>query len=231
MEQRFDYDFSPVRLHSGGAAEQSAREVNAHAYTVGHDIVLGAGAFTPETHAGRRLLAHELTHVVQQGSHQQTLMRTCNCAAIGGRPPSPAVPSEAGVSGAFPGLVSGDWCVIDPSTPTYNCYAWSISNTTQWIDTQVDSQYGNNDGKLSFSDFDAFYEQTQGLYPQTVPDSNTFVALFAKGSAPQHAALVAGTESCGSVPFTSKLGQGPLIAHDLYQLEGSTYGKAARYYG
>ena len=66
MEQRFGHDFSRVRVHSGAAAEQSARDVNAHAYTVGHDIVFGAGRFAPGTHEGRRLIAHELTHVVQQ---------------------------------------------------------------------------------------------------------------------------------------------------------------------
>ena len=66
MEQRFGHDFSQVRVHSGAAAEQSARDVNAHAYTVGHNIVFGAGRFAPGTHEGRRLIAHELTHVVQQ---------------------------------------------------------------------------------------------------------------------------------------------------------------------
>ncbi|MGB8329957.1 MAG: DUF4157 domain-containing protein, partial [Polyangiales bacterium] len=66
MEQRFGHDFSRVRLHSGASGEQSARDVNAHAYTVGHDIVFGAGRFAPETHEGRRLLAHELAHVMQQ---------------------------------------------------------------------------------------------------------------------------------------------------------------------
>src|SRR4029079_14425381 len=66
MEQRFGYEFSRVRVHSGAAAEQSAREVNAKAYTVGHDIVFGTGRFAPATHEGRRLIAHELTHVVQQ---------------------------------------------------------------------------------------------------------------------------------------------------------------------
>lgn len=67
MEQRFGHDFSRVRVHSGGAAEQSARDVNANAYTVGQDIVFGTGSFEPATHEGRRLIAHELTHVVQQG--------------------------------------------------------------------------------------------------------------------------------------------------------------------
>ena len=68
MEQRFGHDFSRVRVHSGVAAEQSAREVNANAYTVGPNIVFGAGRFAPGTHVGRRLIAHELTHVVQQSS-------------------------------------------------------------------------------------------------------------------------------------------------------------------
>ena len=66
MEQRFAYDFSRVRVHSGTAAEISARNLNADAYTVGHDIVFAAGQFAPETHAGQQLIAHELTHVVQQ---------------------------------------------------------------------------------------------------------------------------------------------------------------------
>ncbi len=66
MEQRFGHDFSRVRVHSGAGAEQSARDVSAHAYTAGHNIVFGAGRFAPGTHEGRRLIAHELTHVVQQ---------------------------------------------------------------------------------------------------------------------------------------------------------------------
>jgi hypothetical protein len=68
MEQRFGQDFSRVRVHSGSAAERSARDVHANAYTVGQDIVFGAGQFTPGTNQGRRLIAHELTHVVQQGN-------------------------------------------------------------------------------------------------------------------------------------------------------------------
>jgi hypothetical protein len=66
MGQRFGHDFSQVRVHIGTAAEQSARDVNAHAYTVGHDIVFGAGQFTPSTTSGRWLMAHELAHVLQQ---------------------------------------------------------------------------------------------------------------------------------------------------------------------
>jgi Domain of unknown function (DUF4157) len=66
MEQRFGHDFSRVRVHAGGAAAQSARDVQALAYTVGNDLVFAPGRYAPGTHDGRRLLAHELTHVVQQ---------------------------------------------------------------------------------------------------------------------------------------------------------------------
>jgi len=66
MGQRFGHDFSRVRVHTGSAAEQSAQDVYANAYTVGHNIVFGARQFAPGTHKGRRLIAHELTHVVQQ---------------------------------------------------------------------------------------------------------------------------------------------------------------------
>lgn len=66
MEAHFGYDLSQVRVHTGAAAEQSARDVNAIAYTAGSNIVFGVGRFAPSTPEGRRLLAHELTHVIQQ---------------------------------------------------------------------------------------------------------------------------------------------------------------------
>jgi Domain of unknown function (DUF4157) len=75
MEQRFGYDFSGVRVHTGAATEKSAREVNAHAYTAGQDIVFDKGLFAPGTQEGRRLIAHELTHVVQQRGSSARIQR------------------------------------------------------------------------------------------------------------------------------------------------------------
>ncbi len=72
MEPRFGRDFSHVRVHQGGEAERSAAEVNALAYTVGRHIVFGAGLFNPASPSGARLLAHELTHVLQQDAAGQT---------------------------------------------------------------------------------------------------------------------------------------------------------------
>jgi hypothetical protein len=66
MEARFGHDFGQVRVHTDARAAESARAVNAAAYTVGRDIVFAPGHFAPGTQAGRHLLAHELTHVVQQ---------------------------------------------------------------------------------------------------------------------------------------------------------------------
>lgn len=66
FEPRFGHDFSLVRVHSGERAEQSARDVSANAYTVGNNIVFGTGRFDPRKYEGKRLLAHELTHVLQQ---------------------------------------------------------------------------------------------------------------------------------------------------------------------
>ncbi len=66
MGARFGHDFSQVRIHSNARAFECAQAVGANAYAVGNDIVFGAGHFQPHSRDGERLLAHELTHVVQQ---------------------------------------------------------------------------------------------------------------------------------------------------------------------
>lgn len=101
MEQRFGQDFSGVRVHADASAAASARAVGALAYTVGRDVVFAEGQYAPQSRAGRRLLAHELAHVVQQrhmrGSPQgidppdSALEREADAAAdriaAGGAPP------------------------------------------------------------------------------------------------------------------------------------------------
>jgi hypothetical protein len=66
MEARMGHDFSDVRVHTGDTADASARSVSAHAYTVGSNIVFQRGTYDPGSSSGQTLLAHELTHVVQQ---------------------------------------------------------------------------------------------------------------------------------------------------------------------
>lgn len=67
MESTFGADFGSVRVHTGPEAHQLNREVNAVAFTTGQDVFFRQGAYDPGSSAGRELLAHELTHVVQQG--------------------------------------------------------------------------------------------------------------------------------------------------------------------
>lgn len=67
FEPRFGQDFSGVRIHTDSVAAKSAQSINALAYTTGNNIVFNSGQFSPESDSGKRLMAHELTHVVQQG--------------------------------------------------------------------------------------------------------------------------------------------------------------------
>jgi hypothetical protein len=80
MEPRFGYDFGGVRVHTDARAAESAEAVKARAYTVGQHVVMGAGQPSPETIAGRHLLAHELAHVVQQshGGSAPSLTRSAS---------------------------------------------------------------------------------------------------------------------------------------------------------
>jgi hypothetical protein len=85
FEPKFGYDLRAVRIHTGERAEASAREIDAKAYTLGSHIVFGSGEYQPESERGRRLLAHELAHTVQQGGAPRQLQRAClpvaDCAA------------------------------------------------------------------------------------------------------------------------------------------------------
>jgi hypothetical protein len=85
FEPRFGHDFSEVRLHIDGAAAESARKLNARAYTVGAHLAFDRDQYNPETFEGQRLLAHELTHVVQQDG------RSSSDKALGSGMPRPSV--------------------------------------------------------------------------------------------------------------------------------------------
>ena len=69
FEPRFGRDFSNVRVHTDNRAARTAQAINARAFTLGRDVVFGSGQFAPGAHFSRKLLAHELAHVVQQQAH------------------------------------------------------------------------------------------------------------------------------------------------------------------
>jgi hypothetical protein len=86
MESRFGFGFGHVKIHSDLEAEASARAVNAFAYTFKNNIVFDYGRYLPKTHEGKKLLAHELTHVVQQGTTPDTVIQRSGSAAASDPP-------------------------------------------------------------------------------------------------------------------------------------------------
>jgi hypothetical protein len=94
MEPRFGHDFSKVRVHTGDRAAESARALGALAYTLGPNIVFGAGRYEPSSSQGRQLLAHELTHVVQQSGGGRSF--TARAVGINSAPVSLALQRHLG---------------------------------------------------------------------------------------------------------------------------------------
>ena len=111
FEPRFGRDFGDVRVHTGTRAAAAAKSVNALAYTVGSNIVFGDGQYSPATANGQRLVAHELTHVVQQSGAQQTVQRFATCE------PPPACPARA--SGENARSRTSPHQVTENSTPQF----------------------------------------------------------------------------------------------------------------
>lgn len=156
-ESRFGHDFSQVRVHTDAKAAASARAVNALAYTVGRDMVFGAGHYAPGTASGQRLLAHELAHTIQQAGTDGHLQRFVTCESPETCPPrdtdevSRALREDmmvGGVSGPVSGLLVANFAVGGSSVkPDLN------SNTT-WTDFSRQMVANTNLGWeiLGFSD-------------------------------------------------------------------------------
>jgi hypothetical protein len=98
MESAFGHDFSQVRVHAGNQADSAARAVGALAYTAGSDVVFAAGQYAPGTSRGRRLLAHELAHVVQQSA---------GMVSVSGAVSSPGDPLEQAADRAAEAVAEG----------------------------------------------------------------------------------------------------------------------------
>ncbi len=109
---RFDYDFSGVRIHTDGRAQKIARSINARAFTVGKDVAFGVGEYSPETTEGKKLLAHELAHVVQQSpSRIQT--------KYSGLPGLPRGPVRIQATASDTATIQR-WSVNGPANPALN---------------------------------------------------------------------------------------------------------------
>lgn len=124
MESRFGHDFSQVRVHTDTKAAESAQAVNALAYTVGRDVVFKREEYQPETIKGKFLLAHELTHVLQQGNRDSTPVRLgkdndsneieANAVSTDILTSPKSVPriSSLGSAPPEPGTVQGGWPLV-----------------------------------------------------------------------------------------------------------------------
>ncbi len=153
LEPRFGYDFSQVRIHTDAKAADSARDVNALAYTVGRDVVFGAGQYSPGTSAGRILLAHELTHVVQQGGPEYD-----SSGPLKIDPPDSALEHEAQTAGTR----AGNHSVVQPGG----------GNTNGLLQRATDKAVGAKQGSDNecagwFADHESLSKRAAELYVRT----------------------------------------------------------------
>ncbi len=95
MEPRFGVDFRQVRVHNDSQAAESAQAIHAKAYTSGHDIVFASGQYAPESDAGKQLLAHELTHVVQQSQIEVSPVIQRDAETATSTPSTPSTASDS----------------------------------------------------------------------------------------------------------------------------------------
>ncbi|CAG0953429.1 hypothetical protein METP3_00349 [Methanosarcinales archaeon] len=128
MESRFGQDFSQVRVHFNENAVESSRAVDALAYTVGRDVVFGAGQYVPGTREGKRLIAHELTHVLQQEALPSTAVMQRQPGGTHEADMDLAAEREYGKSGAPKSQTCGrpSWC------PAGFCSPYSSEKLAQY---------------------------------------------------------------------------------------------------
>ncbi|MDR2153614.1 MAG: DUF4157 domain-containing protein [Burkholderiaceae bacterium] len=124
MERRLGHDFSNVRVHNDSLAAESARHVNAHAYTVGPHIVFAAGQYSPGTRTGQRLLAHELAHSVQQSLNTSRGLQRQAAAPVAVTCATGA--PEARKTGCIQPVAIADDDGKAPTTPTSTATAVSV---------------------------------------------------------------------------------------------------------
>ncbi len=124
FEPRMGYDFSGVRVHTGPEAQQISRSLNARAFTVGKDVFFGSNEYSPGSSDGRRLMAHELTHTVQQGA-----------SGVGRkirRKPSTAIFNESRSGGAPEGLSMYRDQMLGIMGRATDLYQLALNGATRW---------------------------------------------------------------------------------------------------
>ena len=124
FEPRFGHNFSHVRVHSDSAAADTAKSINARAFTLGNHVVMGSGEYQPNSQSGKRLLGHELTHVKQQRpSNTGTIMRKPGDEE--GKPPPIPKP---------PNLLTID--ILNPKNSKIRIGGWSLPSWQDILDAR-----------------------------------------------------------------------------------------------
>ena len=183
MEPRFDHDLSGVRVHTDDRAARSARDLNANAYTAGRTIVFGAGQFAPGTGEGRRLLAHELVHVVQQRGNGESNVQGAAISPSGARIARQATPNPAPPNA---GKMLTDWLLPKPAPPSSPEPPESHSSdrprrtqvriavtghaSPRWSGARSDRQADKLNLKLSHQRENAVRERVEELLRDALPD-------------------------------------------------------------
>lgn len=103
FEPRFGRDFGSVKIHTSAGAEASAAGLRAKAYTIGNHIVFGKGQFSPDTGTGKKLIAHELTHTLQQDAGRNLIQRKCDPAIVSSRTIPVFFPQEKNLMEVYSG--------------------------------------------------------------------------------------------------------------------------------
>lgn len=137
FEPQLGYDLSHVRIHTGQQAAESASAINAAAYTVGQDIVFGANQYAPETNAGKRLIAHELAHVMQQAQQRNSFAPSNHFTS--------QLSSAVGVVQRQKGSGTEDWdfTPADYGQLVKNKGALKISSDSSWFPAQLQTNLLN----------------------------------------------------------------------------------------
>lgn len=184
MEPRFGHDFSRVRIHADGLSGEAAQAVDAHAFTVGRDVVFASGQYSPSTHVGQRLLAHELSHVVQQGSGSIS-----GSTELHLNPPGDRFEQEADrVADAVIAMPKGSPQTIASSgSARLSRKALGLQRSATWVDTPASEEFnlaervvnnlfaGNTDFVLNGTPFVAGIDFGVALAALHTPHINTFI--------------------------------------------------------
>jgi Domain of unknown function (DUF4157) len=167
FEPRFGWDFSAVRIHADPCVSEIARSLNARAFTIGRDIVFGRAEYNPVSSAGLALLAHELTHVVQQGFAKPTpedrrerdKLRSPQTTAPTGSSPAPQVAAlKNEPTATF--RTQGQPEVLTIARPTPQTEAAVIQRQNGGVESSVEQQCESGFGKYKVGDIYKLYATT-----------------------------------------------------------------------